>query len=52
MRLRPHRRAFTHREATRMQLRGTLHRYGCDIDVGAIFPARYLNTSEPGGLSP
>ena len=34
-----------------MQLQGTAHRYGRDIDTDVITPARYLNTSDPAELA-
>lgn len=34
-----------------MQFKGTVHRYGRDIDTDVIIPARYLTTSEPTELA-
>jgi 3-isopropylmalate/(R)-2-methylmalate dehydratase small subunit len=34
-----------------VKLKGTVHRYGANVDTDAIIPARYLNVSEPGELS-
>ena len=34
-----------------MQFKGTVHRYGRDIDTAVIIPARYLTTSEPSELA-
>jgi 3-isopropylmalate/(R)-2-methylmalate dehydratase small subunit len=30
-----------------VKLRGTVHKYGANVDTDAIIPARYLNVSEP-----
>ena len=34
-----------------MQFKGTVHRYGRDIDTDVIIPARYITTSEPSELA-
>jgi len=30
-----------------LKLRGTVHKYGANVDTDVIIPARYLNISEP-----
>ncbi len=32
-------------------LKGTVHKYGANVDTDAIIPARYLNVSEPAALA-
>ncbi|MBI4286013.1 MAG: 3-isopropylmalate dehydratase small subunit [Chloroflexi bacterium] len=32
-------------------LKGTVHKYGANVDTDAIIPARYLNVSEPAELA-
>lgn len=32
-------------------LKGTVYKYGADVNTDAIIPARYLNVSEPGELA-
>ncbi len=32
-------------------LKGTVHKYGADVNTDAIIPARYLNVSEPAQLA-
>jgi 3-isopropylmalate/(R)-2-methylmalate dehydratase small subunit len=32
-------------------LKGTVHKYGANVDTDAIIPARYLNLSEPADLA-
>src|SRR3990170_6622121 len=32
-------------------LRGTVHKYGADVNTDVIIPARYLNISEPAELA-
>lgn len=34
-----------------MILKGTVHRYGSNVDTDVIIPARYLNTSDPAELA-
>jgi len=34
-----------------MKLKGTVHKYGTNVDTDAIIPARYLNVSEPEELA-
>ena len=34
-----------------MPLKGTVHKYGANVDTDAIIPARYLNLDEPADLA-
>jgi len=34
-----------------MKLKGTVHKYGADVNTDVIIPARYLNVSEPAELA-
>jgi len=34
-----------------MKLRGTVHKFGSNVNTDVIIPARYLNVSEPGELA-
>ena len=34
-----------------MKLKGTVHKYGANVDTDVIIPARYLNISEPAELA-
>jgi len=34
-----------------MQFKGTVHKYGRDVDTDVIIPARYLNSSDPAYLA-
>ena len=34
-----------------MKLRGTVHKYGADVNTDVIIPARYLNMSDPDELA-
>jgi len=34
-----------------VKLRGSVHKYGANVDTDAIIPARYLNISDPAGLA-
>ena len=34
-----------------MRLKGKVHKYGANVDIDVIIPARYLNLSEPEELA-
>ena len=34
-----------------MKLKGTVHKYGADVNTDVIIPARYLNVSEPAEMA-
>jgi 3-isopropylmalate/(R)-2-methylmalate dehydratase small subunit len=34
-----------------MTIKGTVHKYGADVNTDVIIPARYLNIHEPAGLA-
>jgi len=34
-----------------LKLKGTVHKYGANVDTDAIIPARYLNVSQPAELA-